>query len=272
MNIPSPPANIRAHIHPELFPIGSIEDGTEDEVAQAEDWLRAHGCTHARGPMGSSTWHPYRAVIESDGRPPFLGEPQFKPDVWESLGYTPCAHYASARAANIEQSEAAEKHSCRLVSNGWDVRGLDAYQSFDEALACFHRICTAAFTQAFAYTSLPFSDFHAMYAPMESMIDPRMVLTAFAPDGEPAGVCFTIPDRLNPERKEFIIKTLAVDPTHHQSGIGTWLTGVAHSRAHTLGWTAGGIHALMWERSHSQDISKHAAHVFRRYALYEKAL
>jgi len=111
-----------------------------------------------------------------------------------------------------------------------------------------------------------------MYAPIEPMVDPRMVLTAFGPNGKAAGFCFAIPDRLNPDRKEFIVKTLAVDPAHRQAGIGSWLTGLAHSIAHDLGWTAGGIHALMWSDSHSQDISKHAGHVFRRYALYEKAL
>ena len=272
MSAAKPPVGIRAHIHPSLFPIGSIEDGTDEEVAAAERWLRAQGCTHARGPMGPTTWHAYRAIVATDGRPPFLGEPQYSPEVWRNRGYIPCAEYASALAPNIAQATTAEERASRLMSAGWETRSLDAFSSFDEALKCFHRISLAAFSKAFAYTPLPLEAFHHMYAPIEPMLDPRMVLTAFSPEGEPAGFCFAIPDRLNPDREEFIVKTLAVDPAHRQTGIGSWLTGTAHSVAHDLGWTAGGIHALMWTDSHSQDISRHAGHIFRRYALYEKAL
>jgi hypothetical protein len=268
----TPPNSIRAHIHPDLFPIGNIEDGTGEEIAAAEAWLKGQGCTHARGPMGRTTWSAYRAVVETDGRAPFLGEPTFSPDVWISRGYTPCAHYASAVADNIEQADAVVERSNTLASAGWEARGLDAHATFDNALQCFHRISSAAFTKAYSYTPISLDQFRSMYGPIEGMLDPRMVLTAFNPNNEPLGFCFTIPDRLNPQSKQFIIKTLAVDPTCHQLGIGSWLTGVAHDRAHQLGWTHGGIHALMWTGSHSRTISKTAATIFRRYALFEKTL
>jgi len=270
--MPQAPDGVRAYIHPDLAPYGNIEDGTHDEVAAAEAWLKSQGCTHARGPLGPSTWHSYRAVTESSERPAFLGETQFSPDVWAARGYTPCAHYASALADNIEQAESAAERSCPLVSSGWDIKPLDAHDSFEAALECFHRISTAAFTDAFSYTPLPMSEFRSLYSPIEPLLDPRMVLTAYTPAGQPAGFCFTIPDRLNPDREEFIIKTLAVLPEHRQAGIGSWLVGVAHSVAHDRGWVAGGIHALMWTGSHSRSISKHAGTIFRRYALYEKAL
>ena len=266
------PDGIPAFIHPDLFPYGNIADGNDEAIAAAEDWLRSAGCTHARGPLGPSTWHAYRAVVESDGRLPFLGETTFSPEVWLSRGYTPCAHYASALADNRNQAASAEERSRNLLSAGWRVEPLDAHASFDDALACFHHISTAAFTRAFAYTPLSAEAFHQMYAPIQPMVDPRMVLTAFTPTGDAAGFCFTIPDRLNPDLGTFIIKTLAVDPAHRQSGIGSWLVGAAHSVAHDLGWTAGGIHALMWTGSRSRDISSHAGHIFRRYALFEKDL
>ena len=266
------PDGIRAHIHPDLAPYGNIEDGTHDEVAAAEAWLKRQGCTHARGPLGPSTWHSYRAITDSNERPPFLGETVFRPEVWIDRGYTPCAHYASALADNLEQANSANQRSRSLLSRGWAIRPLDAHSSFEAALACFHRISTEAFIAAFSYTSLPLADFTTLYAPIESVLDPRMVLTAYAPSGEPAGFCFSIPDRRNPDRSEFIIKTLAVLPAHRESGIGSWLVGSAHQVAHDLGWVAGGIHALMWTGSHSRSISKHAGTIFRRYALYEKAL
>ena len=160
----------------------------------------------------------------------------------------------------------------RTRGAGWRLEPLTAHDSFDDALNCFHRICTAAFTKAFAYTPMAAEAFHAMYAPIHPMVDPRLVLTAYAPSGDAAGFCFTIPDRLNPDLRTFVIKTLAVDPTYRQAGLGSWLVGSAHSIAHDLGWTAGGIHALMWTGSHSRDISKHAGRIFRRYALFEKDL
>ena len=78
--------------------------------------------------------------------------------------------------------------------------------------------------------------------------------------------------KLNPDLRVFIIKTLAVDPAHRQAGLGSWLVGSAHGVAHDLGWTEGGIHALMWTGSHSRSISQHAGQIFRRYALFEKEL
>ena len=76
------PDGIPAFIHPDLFPYGNIADGDPDAIAAAEQWLRESGCTHARGPLGPSTWHAYRAVVESDGRRPFLGETTFSPEAW----------------------------------------------------------------------------------------------------------------------------------------------------------------------------------------------
>ena len=266
------PPGIRAHIHPELFPYGNIEDGTIDEIVAAENRLRDQGCTHARGPMGPTTWHPYRAVVESDGRPAFLGETQFSPCVWEAQGYSICAHYASALAPNAPQIESAEVRSESLRRAGCALKDLQEIGGFKAALDCFHAISASAFQKAFAYTPLPLNAFEQMYAPIEPLIEPKLVLTAVSPSGEPGGFCFSIPDRLNPDTRQFIIKTLAVSAEHRQAGVGSWLTAAAHQQAHELGWTEGGIHALMWTDSHSRQISQHAGTIFRRYALYDKKL
>jgi GNAT superfamily N-acetyltransferase len=254
------------------MPVGSIEDGSVTDIAVAEEWLKSQGCTHARGPMGASTWTPYRAVLETDGRPRFFNEPCFEPSVWLESGYVPCAHYASALADNIDQMASAQSRSKELFDAGWTIKGLDAHRSFDEALQCFHRVSTVAFADAFSYTSIPYATFHHLYGSIQPHLEPDLVLTAFTPRGDVAGFCFAIPDRLNPDRREFIIKTLAVLPEYREAGVGSCLVGMAHTIAHRLGWTHGGIHALMWETSHSRSISKHAGQIFRRYALYEKAL
>ena len=266
------PKGIPATIHPDLFPYGNIADGPVEQVVEAEHWLVTQGCTHVRGPIGFNTWGPYRAVIESDGRPPFLGEPTFAPSVWEANGYKTCAHYASALAQNEAQIASSTERGRSLVEQGWTLQNLDRFGSFDEALRCFHALSLDSFSQAFAYTPIDFESFKTLYKPIESIADPRMVITAFSPDGTPAGFCFSIPDHLNPDLRQFIVKTLAVAPPFRQLGLGSWLTGAAHQIADEQGWTAGGIHALMWTGSHSRQISSHVGQIFRRYALYEKAL
>lgn len=263
---------IKAHLHPALAPVGAIEDGTDQEIAEAEDWLRAQGCTAVRGPMGPTTWTPYRANLGPHDRPLFLGEPGFSPDVWEARGYQIVARYASSLADNLEQTESSMDRSCALVTEGWTLQTLTEMGSFEAALPLFYELTIAAFSKAYAYTPIDWPSFAQMYRPIEALIDPDLVVLARSPEGEAAGYCFSVPDRLNPQLKQFVVKTLAVDPRWRAHGLGSWMVGNVHSRAHTAGWTSGGIHALMWTGSHSRKISAHAGNIIREYALYEKAL
>ena len=68
------------------------------------------------------------------------------------------------------------------------------------------------------------------------------------------------------------LKSLAVNPAYAGKGIGSWLVGEAHRKAHELGMVNGGVHALMWEGSFSKNISAHVGEVIRRYALYVKQI
>jgi len=271
------PAPLRAWINPALVPsgcIGTAPEGMdpEEHIRQAEAWLIGQGCHAAQGPMDGSTWMSYRANLGPQDRPPFLAEPTADPTPWTASGYTIIAKYASALADNLEQAESAEKRSCRLVTAGWDLVNLTDMGGFQAVLPLFWRLSNASFAHAFAFSPIQYAQFQALYAPLESIIDPHMVTVAKSPDGEPAGFCFTIPDLLNPDRKEFIVKTICVDPKYRKEGIGSWMVGAAHSVAHARGWTAGGIHALMWSGSHSRSISQHSGVLLREYALFHKTL
>ena len=164
------------------------------------------------------------------------------------------------------------ERACALVNEGWSLETLTEAGGFEAALPKFYEITLAAFSQAYAYTPIDWSTFAQLYRPVAPLIDPELVVLAKSPDGEAAGYCFAIPDRLNPELKEFVVKTLAVDPKWRAKGLGSWMVGNVHSRAHTSGWTGGGIHALMWTGSHSRQISAHAGKIIRRYVLFEKEL
>jgi L-amino acid N-acyltransferase YncA len=262
----------KAHLHPTLAPVGSIEDGTDEEVAEAEVWLRAQGCTVARGPMGPNTWLPYRANLGPYKRPPFIGETTFGPEVWEARGYRVAARYVSSLADNLAQAESSMARACELVSAGWTLKTLNELGGFEAALPRFYELTIASFRRAYAYTSIEWGAFKQLYAPVAPLIDPELVVVACSPEGEMAGYCFAIPDRPNPQLKQFVVKTLAVDPKWRTLGLGSWLVGNVHSRAHTAGWTGGGIHALMWTGSHSRQISAHAGEIIREYALFEKDL
>jgi GNAT superfamily N-acetyltransferase len=259
-----------ATVHPAFHPYGSVDPLPKD-IPAAEHWLREQGCTHARGPLDQTTWHTYRANLGPWDRPPFLGEPTERSECWEAAGYQVVARYASTRCPHAPQIEAADRLGPKLVAAGWRLLTLDQLPSFGAALRTLHQLSTDAFVGATAYAPLSWPDFQALYAPFEGRIDPGLVLVAMAPDGSPGGLCFSLADPLNPGLREMVVKTLAVAPAWRQIGVGQWLVGEAHRAAQQRGLVAG-IHALMAESSHSRAITAHGGVIFRRYALYEKAL
>ena len=91
--------------------------------------------------------------------------------------------------------------------------------------------------------------------------------------GELGGYCLCFPDILAPELKQFVVKSLAVDPSVQRASLGTALLAEAHERALGMGLTGGAIYALMHSDAHSTALSERAAgQVFRRYGLFEKTL
>lgn len=281
MDLLAAPAPIRAWVNPGLGGVGCIgapPDGLDPDeaIARAESWLYDQGCSAARGPLDGATWYTYRANLGPLGsRPPFLGEPTARPAPWLARGYRPVARYVSTLVDNQAQIQAQAERGRQLRAAGWRITTMAEPElaDFDAALALFHRLSLVAFSEAFSYTPIDLGQFRALYLPLRERFDPRLVLVAISPAREPAGFCFAIPDLLNPGRHEFIVKTLAVLPPYRRLGVGGWLVAEAHRIAHRVGWTGGGIHALMWEKSHSPRIGRPAgATVIRRYALFERTL
>jgi GNAT superfamily N-acetyltransferase len=274
----SGPRGVRAWVNQSLHPVGCIGSpegsGREalEEIQVAEAWLREQGCSHARGPIEGSTFFAYRANLGPTARPPFLGEPTSSPEPFVRAGYELVAHYASALADNETQIENGRADGASLARAGFRLVPIEAVGGFHKALVHFHRLTTSSFELAHSYSPATWDLFQALYSPLESRIDPRLVRLALSPEGDVAGYCFSIPDLLNPQLDQFIVKTLAVDPRWRRHRIGSWLVSECHQQAAAAGFSAGGIHALMWTGSHSRAISSHGGRIFRRYALYEKAL
>jgi GNAT superfamily N-acetyltransferase len=270
-----------ATIHPALPKCGGIGDwvGGPAVLEAAENWLRERGCTAVRGPLEMCTWFSYRANLGPYDEPPFAFEPTERPERWERSGYAQVASYVSALADHEPQISATLDRIAALSATGWKVsqlaldpgEGRASEASFREAVGLLHRIASESFTNAFGYVPIPEAALQASYAPLRKVVDPRLVLIARSPDGEPAGFLFSIPDFLQPQRGWFLVKTLAVLPRYRQTGVGSWLVAAAHQAARRAGYKAG-VHSLMWEKSFSNDISRRGGRVFRRYALYEKSL
>ena len=264
---------ILASIHPALHPVGALSqpEGDPSVIEAAEAWLKARGCTRVQGPMDICTWFSYRANLGPHDREPFLFEPQASPDPWTDRGYHVTAEYLSTLADNERQILSADVHRARAADEGFTLRPLKL-GSLEEELDLLHLISLRGFQSAFSYVDLPKEAFRAMYLPYRDEIDPRLVLIAEGARGDTVGFCFSLPDVLNPSRKEFIVKTLAVVPEARRAGVGSWMVAECHAVADMAGYTGGGIHALMWSGSASRMITKHGGQPFREYALFEKAL
>lgn len=251
--------------------IGAPQENPLREITAAERWLEQLGCPVVYGPLGASTWYPYRATLGPRTRPLFLGESDFDSEPWLESGYKPIARYCSNLADNLLQIDATQARREKAIKDGWKIKNL-ADLDLRFALERCHAISEQAFEQAFCYRPISLSAFVALYEPLILQLDPRLMLFAESPTGIIAGFCLAYPDVQNPSLRQFVLKSLAIEPPFGGFGIGSVLVGEAHRIAHQQGYVHGGIHAFMWERSHSQKISGRVGQLIREYALYHKVL
>lgn len=247
--------------------------GAPEALAAGEAWLRAQGCTAARGPMEMATWFPYRASLGPWEQASFFGEPREDAGPWRAQGYREVAWYRSALAEHAPLIARGEALGAPLARAGWRLEPICEGEFMDEAgfqgaVRHLHAASHRAFADAFGFSPIPEAALQRGYAPLRPLIHPRLVTLARAPSGAVAGFCLALPD---PGTRRFLLKTLAVDPGLRRLGVGGWLVGHTHAVARAMGFSTG-IHVLMADTSHSNAISKHGGRVFRRYALLEKAL
>jgi len=235
------------------------------------------GCGIAVGPMDGNTWRAYRLVTERGTEPPFLMEPD-NPDEWPrhftGAGFEVIASYHSSLAAlPLAADPRLAAARIRLEAAGVRIRALDPAR-FAEELDGIFALALASFARNFLYTPVAREEFVAQYLPFAQRIEPRLVLIAER-GGRAVGFLFAIPDWLEAARTgratTAILKTVAVDPARRHAGLGALLVGMAHERAEALGYRRV-IHALMHDANPSTNISRRAARVMRRYALYGRRL
>jgi hypothetical protein len=246
------------------FACAGVSEGVAllDAIAAA---MAGEGYGAVVGPMDGDTWHRYRVVLESDGAPPFLLEPVSGPHdhaAFEGAGFAPVSEYVSARGALSAAIAASPAAVPGVTITPWD--GRDA----DRLVAQLFELSLAEFSRNRFFAPITREAFFDLYTPVLPLVDPAHVLFAHGPDGL-VGFLFGIPDRLEgPQPRTVILKTYA----SRMRGVGHALADTFHRRALALGFSDV-IHALMHVDNVSRDRSaRHAARVFRRYALLGREL
>ena len=246
-------------------------------ILHALDQLASQGCTFVFGPMDQNTWHDYRFVIESDGRPPFFLEPRSSECgalQFRRHGFDERARYFSAIAEDLcVRSDRIDRLRSAFLTRGIRIRPLEQCRIIPE-MQQIHRVATEAFRDHFLYTSICEDDFIEMYRSVESMVSTDMILLA-EQAGSVVGFCFAVPDVLQAGRNEpvdtIVIKTLAVVPGHEFAGLGQLMLEEVQHRASATGFRRG-VHALIAEGGPMARISNRYATPFRRYALFGREL
>ena len=241
-------------------------------LAAGEAFLAGVGCERVWGPMEGCTWFSYRSNLGPSERPAFLKEPTGSPDGWIEAGYTKREDYFSSLQDNQEFLDKNAGKLERAQSLGYRFRTLDPSRLKEDLEACY-RISQASFSEALGYASIPFSVFEALYSPLVSQVPRELLILAEDPEQEVVGFCLCYPEIFAPERRQFVIKSLAVDPRVQRASLASAMMTKAHQAAMAMGFVGGGIYALIRADAHSVAISEKAgAVIFRRYALFEKEL
>ena len=268
-------ASILASVHPGNPRVGTLSEPSRfspEILAAGEAFLAERGCERVWGPMEGCTWFSYRSNLGPSDRPPFLKEPTGQPDGWLSASYVKREDYFSSLQDN---QEFLDKNTGKLEGAqdlGFRFRTLDSSRLKSELEAC-HRISHACFSGALGYAEIPFSVFEALYGPLLVQVPSDLLVVVESPDGEVVGFCLCYPEICAPELRQFVIKSLAVDPRVQRASLASAMMTKAHQTAMAMGFVGGGIYALIRADAHSVAISEKAgAKIFRRYALYEKSL
>jgi len=269
-----------AGVHPARPTVGTVADwsGAPEVLSAAESWLREQGCTEVLGPQHLVRWFPYRANQGPHAVGPMLFEATTPAAPWEAAGYEPRERYVSIVCRHREQIDAGTGAAARLALRGWTMRPLGdgsetlTRAAFDEALGTICEVVGVSFTALEGFVPVPKEAVADWYRPYRHLIDPRLVLFVFDPQGRPAGFVLGLPDQLAPERRWFQIVTLAVVPAHQGAGVGAWMVAAAHQAAQRAGFDAGVHGPVKVAGDRLEDTTWFHGELVRRYALYRKAL
>jgi len=254
----------------DLGMIGFFEAENEPEpvrtlLREAASWLRGQGAAQVIGPIDGDTWHRYRVNAGPFDEPPFLLEPVNPPyyaELWSPFDVV--ERYSSKRVHDVEPliRQLAPMHE-RAMQRGYRIRPFDAARIHDE-LALVWKLSLEIFRGNRFYFDISLDEFLKLYAGIERLLVPGLVLFAETAEGEPAGFLFAYPDSA---AGVVDYKTIGVVPAHRRGYLGWALLHRAYSSALALGRPAAN-HCLMHESNASQSMDAGHGSTFREYYLY----
>jgi GNAT superfamily N-acetyltransferase len=272
----------------ESLPSAAGREATHRLFAAAAADLRRQGCGPIIGPMDGDTWHRYRLNLGPFDEPPFLMEPHNPPHyaaLWEEAGFRPLAEYLSLRVDDPAALLGALCGARPPLPSGYRLRRLSRLR-FRRDLDHLYELSRRSFREAFLYTEISRSEFHALYRGARFLIDPDLVWFAESA-GQPVAFLFAMPDRqralvelrrrrgpaallafLRHRRSRTVnVKTLAVLPEHRRAGIARGLLREVYGRAIAKGYDAAN-HCLIREGNPSERLDMGLGRTLRRYRLY----
>ncbi|MBO9541809.1 hypothetical protein J7643_14560 [bacterium] len=260
-------------------------------LGEAVAWLRERGARLVRGPVNTSTYHPYRLMTEGFERGAFFLEPYnpaYYPRHWELAGFSPCRSYISSAVDAAACAQSLEREYARSLAAGYTHRTFDRAR-FDEELALMFDLSTRIFTGSWMWRPVAFEEFKALYAGLKGIMDPGLCFFLFKGD-EPVGFLFGLPDygpavramggsrsllakarfwlKRN-QAPQALLKTFGVVPGRRQGANALALCHLFHRAAVERGYSRA-VHALMRDDNTSLRMSeRHGGETLKRYALYE---
>ncbi len=262
-----------------LGQLGYFESKNESAAAAllfetAIGWLRAAGATRIIGPIDGDTWHRYRLNVGPFEDPIFFLEPvnpPFYQRLWEEFGFRAIEEYYTARVddlAIVQDSYAAAAEE--LTENGYSTRPVDL-DRFEDELDLLYDLTIEIFSGNFLYTPIERQEFKRMYLGLRRYLTCEDLTFAYAPDGQPVGFLFGIPDLLEGASPETMnLKTLGIKRDHRRAGLAKGLFGAAYQSAYRRGFRAANL-CLIRQGNPSGRLDAGQGRIIRSYRLYEFA-
>lgn len=234
--------------------------------ARAAAVARLMGCRSLLGPIDGDTWHSYRVALPSEYPPFFLDVPsrQWYGSLFESSGWRVASSYHSTWMPPAPEADEASVME-RLASHEITVRSVEMELYRDELWA-IHSLSVTEFADNPFYTPISYESFCDLYAPLESIVDPELVLIA-EQDADVVGFVFALGDRFASPGERIVMKSAASSSTVRGMGVGAGLMEIVHARARSRG-VGRVIHALMHDSNRSARILSDGSETIRRYRLY----
>lgn len=258
--------------------LGFFESDQNEEISRqlleaACQWLKEQGINYVVGPMNFNTWNQYRFITEQGEDPSFLFEPQHKsyyPKLWEAAGFTSkFTYYSGARSDFATLLPYTKPAYEAALKKGFNIRTFDTSR-FEEEMRAIHAITIKIFENNLGFIPLSFEEYRYIYEPISKLFDPS--LTHFIEkDGQVIGYSYSMADRLFPEQKRVILKTMGLLPEWQGQHLGAALAHAQHTEMQHQGFEEI-IYALIADGNAISKMEYPGARIIRRYTLYEKKL